>query len=170
MTRRLTPKEKVDIVRAYTEQLEPMINLADRYGRTRQAIWKVIKRAGIDPSDYETFTVSCSACGTPMQRYRCEVRNSKHLFCSSSCYYAYIEGRQTGEYGDNRHGQRIARAVVSQYYDLQPDHIVHHEDRNCLNNHPRNLKVFANQGDHIRYHRWAQDGHEVKILWDGSDR
>jgi hypothetical protein len=63
----------------------------------------------------------------------------------------------------SRNQGRIGSAVVSKYFDLQPGHVVHHEDRNDFNNHPSNLRVFANNGDHVRHHR----GFIVPILWDG---
>ena len=168
MAVRLTPREQVDIIHAYTIGLEPMVEIAKRYNKTRQGIYKVIKRAGINPAEYGRLAVSCTACGEVTTRPRCQVRNRRHLFCSQECYYGYLEGKQQGEYNGNRHGQRIARAVVSQYFELKPGHIVHHEDRNTRNNEPRNLRVFANQGDHIRYHRWGADGIEIKPVWDGS--
>ena len=35
---------------------------------------------------------------------------------------------------------------------LKPGEIVHHIDRNRLNNHPNNLLVFRSRQDHTRYH------------------
>ena len=35
---------------------------------------------------------------------------------------------------------------------LKPHEVVHHKDRNKLNNNPSNLCVFANQQDHWRAH------------------
>jgi len=168
MTTNLTPKQEVDIITAYTVDLIPAIALAKQYGRTRQGIWKVLKRNGIEPSAHSRIASSCTACGAEIVRYRSRVRKHKHLFCNGECYYAFIEGSQQGAYTQNRHGQRVARAVVSQYFPITENQIVHHEDRNCLNNHPTNLKVFANHGDHIRYHRWSRDGVVVSPVWDGS--
>ena len=68
-------------------------------------------------------------------------------------------------YVDSRQGRRIARSIVSEYFDMEDNHIVHHEDRNATNNDMDNLKVFQCQGDHLRYHR----GFRVPILWDGSE-
>jgi len=79
------------------------------------------------------------------KKNRSHIRKRKHIFCNMECYYAYIEGLQQGEYNQSRQGQRVARAVISQYFTLKPGNIVHHEDRNNKNNYPSNLKVFANQ-------------------------
>jgi len=167
---KLTPRIEVDIITAYKVDLVTVKELAKRYGVTRQGIYKALKRNNIDTSDNANgkIVVSCTCCGASVRKNRSHIRKRKHIFCNMECYYAYIEGLQQGEYNQSRQGQRVARAVISQYFTLKPGNIVHHEDRNNKNNHPSNLKVFANQGDHIRYHRWAKDGIEIKPLWDGS--
>ena len=168
MTIQLNERQVVDIINAYTIELETVISLATRYNRTRQAIYKVLVKHGINPADYAKITVSCTACGESVLRHRNQVRHSKHLFCDKECFVAYIEAMQRGSYNASRQGQRVGRAVVSQYYDIQPGQVIHHEDRNTMNNQPDNLKVFANQGDHIRYHRWARDGVVINPVWDGA--
>jgi len=167
---RLTPKQEVDIINAYKVDLEPIISIAQRYHVTRQAIYKALHRNGIDTSKESNghITVTCTCCGQPVTKYRAYLRNRKHVFCDTECYYAYIEGKQQGAYNESRQGQRIARTVIkSTGFNLLPEHIVHHEDRNNMNNNLENLRVFANQGDHIRYHRWSKDGVEIKPIWDG---
>ena len=168
MTTTLTARQTVDIINAFTVDLESAQSIADRHDRTRQGIWKLLKRNGIDPTEYGRITVSCTACGEQIIKPRSQVRHRKHLFCNQECYYGYIEAMQGGSYSQNRQGQRVARSVISQYFDIQPGQVAHHEDRNTMNNLPNNLKVFANQGDHIRYHRWGKDGAEVVPVWDGS--
>jgi len=64
-----------------------------------------------------------------------------------------------------RGGMREAREKVNSVYALKDGYIVHHEDRNTTNNEWENLKVFANSGDHVRYHR----GFRVPVLWDGAE-
>lgn len=166
MTNRLTPKDEVDIINAYTIDLVPLIELAKRYRRTRQGLWKLLKRNGIDPSEYGKLEVTCQACGKTFTRPRCQVRKTKNLHCSVKCYYAYLEAKQGGSYNQNSPGQRRARRIVSEVFDLQLGHVVHHIDRNCLNNRLDNLMVFATNGDHIRYHRLGPD--YITPLWDGS--
>lgn len=160
---RLTPKDQVNIIRAYTEQLTSMIELAKQYGITRQGIRKVLKRSGVNTSKHK-ITVSCSTCGKEIIRNKCQIRKSLNHFCNHDCYYAFLEAGNGNPYIQNRQGQRIARKKVAELFDLQSGNIVHHDDRNTLNNMLHNLKVFRNQGDHIRYHR----GFTVEILWDGS--
>ena len=162
--RQLTPKEKVSIIKAYTEQLTPMIELAKQHNRTRHGIWKMLKKAGIDTSKRKV-AVSCSTCGKEIKRTKARIRRQLNHFCGYECYFAFLEAGNGNPYIQNRQGQRIARKKVAELFDLQTGNIVHHNDRNTLNNMLHNLKVFRNQGDHVRYHR----GFTVEILWDGSN-
>lgn len=159
---KITQKDKVHIIKAY-ENLETVASLATTFGVTRQAIYKVLRTNGIDTSKKQ-LKVSCRACGKILTRNKARVRKQKNHFCDYKCYYAFLEAGNDNIYIQNRQGQRIARRVVSCFFELQDDHIVHHEDRNTLNNLPYNLKVFSTQGDHIRYHREF----EIDPIWDGS--
>lgn len=163
---RFTDKQKVDIIQRYTVDLVPMITLAAEYGKTRQAVYKVLKAAGIDTSKAAAnIAVSCCCCGQECTHKRYRVRNTIHLFCSQECYTAWLKHGNGNPLIIHRASSRRARAIVEKYFPLLPGYIVHHEDRNQFNNHPSNLRVFANQGDHIRYHRVPQL--LVPILWDG---
>jgi len=168
---KVTPKQRVDAINAYTQELEPVISIAARYNITRQGIWKILRKAGVNTSKgaggASQIDISCAACNKEITRHRCQIRKHKRLFCSIECYYAYLEAHQSGTYQQSRQGQRIARQKIAVVFNLLPKHIVHHEDRNALNNMLSNLKVFANQGDHIRYHRGMPDNiYEVRVLWE----
>lgn len=160
---RLTTVEVVDIINAYSEDLTPMIELATKYGMTRQGIFKVLKRSGVDTSK-RCLLVSCTTCGIEIKRTKARIRRQLHHFCCSDCYFAFLEAGNGGKYIYWRQGMRIARNKVLKYYPLRPGQIVHHEDRNCYNNRLDNLRVFANQGDHVRYHR----GFDIEPLWSGE--
>lgn len=155
--------DRVDIVKAYTIDLIPMIELANKYNVTRQAIYKILKNMGVDTSK-KLIKVSCSACGEIIERNKSRIRKQRNHFCNYECYHAFLDAGNGSIYISNRQGQRIARKIVSHFFDLQNDHIVHHEDRNNFNNLPNNLRVFACQGDHIRYHR----GFDIEPIWNGS--
>lgn len=159
---KITQKDKVDIIHAY-QSLEKVASLALKYDVTRQAIYKILKQHDIDTSKKQ-LQVSCSACGEILTRNKARVRKQKNHFCNYKCYYIFLEAGNGNIYIQSRQGQRTARRIVSYFFDLQDGHIVHHEDRNNLNNLPYNLKVFACQGDHIRYHR----GFEVVPIWNGD--
>lgn len=161
---RVTPKQKVDIIKAYDTHLTPMIELAKQYNVTRQAIHKILKRAGTNTRK-RRLLVSCTVCSKEIPRTKARIRRQKHHFCSPACYHAFLDaGHGNGPYIPWRHGMRIARQKISGLFSLQEGHVCHHEDRNCYNNQLDNLRVFANQGDHVRYHR----GFDVEPIWNGS--
>ena len=161
-----TDRDVVDIVRAYTVDLISMITLAKQYHMTRQGIWKILKRVGIDTSKASNgrIAVSCTVCGQETTYNRARFKVTKHPFCGEQCYHAWLKHGNGNPLIMHRHSGRIARTIVSKYFALTDKMIVHHEDRNQYNNTLDNLRVFANQGDHIRYHR----DFIVLILWDGS--
>jgi len=160
----LTPKHQQAIIKEY-QKLTPVQSLAERYHVSKAAIYKILKRHGIETNRTQ-FAVSCSVCGKEIMRHRARVRKQQNHFCSRVCYSAFLKAGNHAnyQYRPNRYGERRGRAVVSKYFALTSSNIVHHEDGNCLNNNLWNLKVFANQGDHIRHHR----GFDVIPLWDGS--
>ena len=160
---KLDTKTQVNIIEAYEIGLVPVIDLALQYHVSRAAIYKVLKKHGVDTSKRK-IPVSCTACSKTIHRPRYQIRKARHLFCDMQCYYAYLEAKQPGRYTANRHGQRIGREVVARYFDLRPEHVTHHIDRNDFNNDISNLIVFVNQGDHIRYHRL---GDEIASIFDG---
>ena len=160
----LTTKQKVDIIHAYADTFTPMIELAKKYGITRQGVFKILKQAGVDTSK-RRLPVSCDACGTEVLRTKARIRRQLHHFCSEDCYYAFLQAGNGFPYIASHYGQRLGRSIVSQHFALQDGNIVHHEDRNELNNVLSNLRVFACNGDHVRYHR----GFDVKPIWDGRN-
>jgi endogenous inhibitor of DNA gyrase (YacG/DUF329 family) len=174
-----------DIIDAYTVDLWPMGEIAEVLHVSRSAVWKILKKHGVDTSKHK-ITVSCTTCGANIDRTRKRVRKQTNHFCSQDCYSAFL-GAGKSSYASGGNSSRIARAIVSQWFDLKPEHVVHHEDCNRFNNLKSNLRVFANQGDHIRYHHqerdkyangitnrkpWSQDNLcpyiPAKPIWDGS--
>ena len=162
-------EDELAVVERFTGPgLETMIDIANSLGTTRQAVWHCLHRHGVKTPKTSQIKVSCTMCGKQIMRCRKEVRVRKHLFCDDVCYFNWLDrglglGSKETRYIDSRKGRREAKKVVAQYFDLQPEHIVHHEDRNADNNDPRNLRVFGGHGDHVRHHR----GFIVPILWDG---
>lgn len=162
---RLSKRDKIDIIKAYEINLEPMMSIALKFHVTRNAIWKMLKKAGIDTSKRK-IQVSCKVCGTVLNRQKSKIRNNKNHFCNMACYQAFLDaGASHLTPAEQRRGSRMARKIVQRYFNLQPENIVHHKDHFSLNNQLWNLCVFKTQGDHIRHHR----GFEVETIWDGSD-
>jgi hypothetical protein len=87
---------------------------------------------------------------------------AKSNFCSEGCYFAT---RSDTKYTEHRQGQRRARAAVSKVFDIPPGAVVHHEDKNQDHNDLANLKVFAAQSDHLRFHHRVNP---AKPIWDGE--
>lgn len=174
-TARLTAQDKMDIIKAYEIDLEPMMSIATRYGKSRSAIRNMLKKAGVNTSKRK-IAVSCATCGATIHRPKCQIRNRHNNFCSYNCYYSFLEaGSVHLTATEQRRGNKRARVIVENLFDLQPEHVVHHEDQFQLNNQKWNLRVFASQGDHIRYHHKQRDiaaGGSSRIviepIWDGS--
>lgn len=177
-----------DIIEAYTVDLWSLREIAEVLHVSRTTVRKLLQQAEVDTSKHR-LQVSCTVCGKPIWRTRKRVRKQKNHFCNQDCYSSFLDAGGSG-YVANRMAQKIARSVVSQYFSLQPEHAVHHEDRNNLNNVPANLRVFATQGDHIRYHHAKRDEYfnpitqpkslrreswerynrcDVKPIWDGRN-
>lgn len=60
-------------------------------------------------------------------------------------------------------GRHVHRVVAERLLGrpLAPGEIVHHEDRNKLNNEPENLFVFPSQAEHARHHSRGHCGLET---------
>jgi hypothetical protein len=162
-----TKEDIEDMVEMYTVGLESLEHIAVRHGCTRQAVRYHLHRLGIPTPKTSQVEVSCSMCGKVFKRTRKRVRVQHHQYCSKACFYEWLErGKGLGQdsrYVASRTGQRHAREVVSEYIELKPGYLVHHEDRNAKNNELDNLRVFACTGDHLRHHR----GFIAPIVWDG---
>lgn len=155
-------KHADEIVKAYRDDLVRAQDIADKYDVTRQAIHRLLKRNGVDTSKEQRVERTCPVCGKKVLKTRQRARDARQSFCDQECYSAYMESLGD-EYVHSRYHCREARKIVSGYFDLQPEHIVHHEDKNNRNNAKENLRVFQNQSDHLKYHR----GTKVKPIWDG---
>ena len=160
---RLTTKQRVDIVQAFRVGLVPVLELAKQYNMTRQGIYRVLQKAGVDTARRQ-IPVSCSVCGAEVMRPRCRLRRQRHHFCSPECLAAFR--RASGFPGSSDPaGAAGAREYISRYFVLLPGHVVHHENGVTADNRLENLRVFRNQGDHIRYHR----GLDADPIWDGRN-
>ena len=150
-----------DIIEAYTIELWTLQECADVLHVSRTAVKRFLNKNGIDTSN-KRIQVSCTTCGNTLERTRKRIKTQRNHFCSTDCYSSFLSvGKSI--YVQNRHSQRMARRIVAKLFQLEPEYIVHHEDRNNYNNHPSNLKVFANQGDHLRYHHLKRDEYANKL-------
>ena len=117
-------------------------------------------RAGIKPRTGKWIEVTCY-CGKTSEKIRASWKISSRRYCGRPCYMAEIKSHS---YHPWRQGQRLARAIVSQHFTLQPGHVVDHRNGDDRNNDLSNLRVYASQADHMRMHR----GGDVTPVWDGA--
>jgi hypothetical protein len=161
--RRLKPQ---DIVALATIQHLAPSQIAPIAGISRQAVWKALKRQGVitgkGPGGLTRVQYLCDFCGNPSEMTRARWRNSSKHFCCEACYFASLENPG---YHPWRQGQRLARAIVSQYFHINDGNVVHHKNGDNHNNDRSNLAVFRSQSDHIKHHR----GQSINPLWDGSN-
>jgi hypothetical protein len=141
--------------------------LGNMEGVTRQAIKYYLNKRGIDTSKANAWIlVKCFQCGLEFKKVRSTVRNKRRIFCTEGCYYKAIANPN---YHQGRWHQVLARRVVGEIFKLETGMVVHHEDGNNKNNDPVNLMVFANQGDHMRWHRLGGADSGVIPLWRGDE-
>ena len=152
----------VDIIEAFTVYLWTLQMIADVMHVSRQAIKKILNKHGIDTGKRK-ITVTCTVCGKTNERPRKRAREQRNHFCDTDCYSAFLDAGKS-DYVANRQGQRTARRIVGELFDLKPEHVVHHSDRNQLNNMVNNLMVFASQGDHMKHHHRGRDDYQNSIV------
>ena len=130
-------------------------------GLSPQAIAKRLKKAGVEIKAGTWVHRRCGFCGSDLKIRRGKARRSEQSYCNSRCYGAAWSSPGSFEW---RHGTRLARAIVEKYYPLTSEMVVDHKNGDERNNDLANLRVFANQSDHMRSHH----GHHVLPLWDGA--
>ena len=155
-----------EVVRLWMDANLSTQEIAKLFRATRTSVWRCLKNNGVDTSKEATRrAVKCGTCGVWFSLARRRARKVNTPFCSKVCYYTWLElgGRH---YKPNRHGQRVARMrVIAHYGPLPEGAVVHHKDGDNLNNAPHNLVLFANNGDHVRWHRGIPG---VVPLWIGE--
>lgn len=158
------PAKTSDLAFMYTQQHLTLRQIAVLVGMSAAGVNKRLKKLGIKYQESAWVLVNCGTCGQQIRRTRSDWRKNIESYCNDECRNVYLSNP---EYNQSRSGQRQARAIVSQFFDLQPGHVVHHEDSNDNNNEISNLKVFANNSDHLKYHH----GKTVVVpIWDGAYR
>jgi len=164
---RLTEEQKREIIEGYNG-LDTVIHFANKYGKSRQGIYKVLWKAGIDTSKQNSRRKSiCENCKKEVFKVKSQLRRYyKHHFCDYRCYYQWLNrNEKENPLIMSRYGSMKARTLVRQYFCLLRKNIVHHENRNQNDNRLENLRVFRDVGDHVRYHR----DYDVEPIWDGRD-
>jgi len=132
-----------------------------------RSIIRFLNRNGIS-TDYTRRAVKCHQCGVEFEKARHCFRKSRLHFCSMPCYWKHLKNP---EYIRSVYGSRMARKVIRECgHMISAEQVVHHIDSNANNNDPNNLMVFADQGDHIRWHRNGGSDSGVVPVWPERDR
>ena len=161
-TRTLLRPTTDELLHLYTELHLTCQEIGDRYKVSRSSVSKWLKRAGIDTQEGERADVTCTYCGARFSVHRKRLRTAQRLYCTQE---HYIAAMRNGSYYQHRQGQRIARDLVARYYPaLTRSNVVHHKDGNNDNNDLSNLALFADQAEHMRFHRSGKGS----FLWDGA--
>jgi len=150
-------KEKLE--RLYLQDHLTYEEIGKVYSTTRQYIYKLMKRYGIDTSKGERFKVKCDRCGKEYEVTRKKFKQTSKHYCGKLCYFS---DRYTG-YTPDRYGQMVARRVMAKHLGrrLEILEVVHHIDGDCSNNEIDNLMVFSSNSEHIKYH------HSLRINKNG---
>jgi HNH endonuclease len=136
-------------------------DIASRYGMTRQAVFKILRKLGIDTSCRQGLVRPCGACGEPVWCRRAKTRQ-QNVFCDSTCYHLWHKLNYTGIV--SRYNGRRAREIVSCLTTIPTGAVVHHANGDPRDNRTCNLMLLASSRDHVRIHK----GFKVKPVWIGA--
>lgn len=160
------PKIDDRAVELWEQDLYSLRMIGRVLGVSAAGVKKYLNRRGIETDGGPVLAVCDNpACGTSFRKPRAYKRGRRRNFCCPGCYYTVLG---SSGYTENRQGQRIARrCVMGSGFMLCPGMVVHHIDGDCGNNDIGNLMVFANQGEHMRWHRMGCNVEESGIvpLW-----
>src|SRR3990167_6670628 len=149
------------LARLYTKDHLTLRQIAVKVGISATAVSGRLTRIGVTAKDGVWITRRCAYCGEPVQRPRSRSRGKLRVFCNDEHYYALLGD---SGYTPWRHGSRLARAIVAQHFDLQPEQIVHHKDGDQRHNDLSNLAGSASHANHMGHRR----GRQGAAVWEGA--
>jgi hypothetical protein len=135
-----------------------------KYGITRQAVWKILKRYGVD-TQKKMVPVHCYVCGKPIERFKCRMREHRHHFCTRDCYYAWQRARFE-QYKPNSYFSREVYRNINDYIKMERGYTIHFINGDREDCRVQNIMVFKSEKDHLDY----EQGKRVKPLFDGRKR
>ena len=81
---------KGDIIRDYKSGLL-LAEITERYGGSRQGLWKALKRWGVWDPNRKNVELTCPWCGEVFRRCRAYASVRYRNYCSQGCYFEYIK-------------------------------------------------------------------------------
>jgi len=141
--------EHPDVRRLFEVGLMSCSKIAQRYGCSRQHVYNVLERLGVDTAK-KMQTTSCKICGAPVERTRGQMRRHFHNYCSPECWAIEVG---SPEYQERRQADRVAREVVRGVYSLKPENVVLHLDGNHWNRALENLYVVRTLEEKLMFER-----------------
>ena len=127
----------------------------------------------------KNFKGICQSCGSEFETYRSPSAQIPK-FCSLKCLGDHQKGENNPAYNGGKyisngyyilfmpnHPYRDSKNMVYEHRFvmeckigryLTNEEVVHHKDQNKLNNEPINLRLFANNSEHIKHHQLLRSG------------
>lgn len=81
------------IVEQYTQKYVSMSEIAVKYGVSRMAIWKILRRCGVDTrkSVSGNIPTNCLWCGENITVKRYIYRKRKNNYCNEHCFHKWLK-------------------------------------------------------------------------------
>ncbi len=74
------------IARLYLDKHLTMKEIGEKFGVTRQAVWRRIHKADISVADALHVRVKCQRCGKILVRLRSRIKKGLYKYCSLKCW------------------------------------------------------------------------------------
>ena len=84
----IKPEDHEKIKRMYLNGLVPVIVIASRYSVSRETIYKVLGKLGVDTAKKGKVDLICLHCGRKYSLHRFEIRKlrSRYRYCGKKCF------------------------------------------------------------------------------------
>ena len=148
---KLNKRDKANITGMYHDKV-PVSKIAKKYKVARSSIYDYLNKHNITTTR-EPHKVKCNCCQKTIQRPPSSIKRNLNNFCDEFCHQAFFEAGAS-HLTKNKTGTRLARNKVSTIFNLQPEHVVAHKDKDKYNNQIWNLIVFSSLSSCILYRHY----------------
>jgi predicted HTH domain antitoxin len=82
---------ELEIVSLYTESHKSLSLIGKAYGMSRQAVWKILKKRGVDmKGGNQHVTATCRFCGKEYPTTMLRLKKDLGQFCHRNCWHDYL--------------------------------------------------------------------------------